>query len=254
MKILAVDVGNSEIKRAVIEDGLIGAVQRCSTRDSESIMDEISASEFPVVLCSVRSHVSRNIKIALENRSKQLAMELTPRVFEPVSGFYEGIGADRIADISAAWLDYDGSRPVAVIDLGTATTITAASRAGKFKGGFITLGLGTICAKLTEALPELPVIDPRQAKTLEPAYDSYSAICRGTVAAHIGIIEQWISVFKAEMGDDLAVVLTGGWSEFISPFCKAIDKVDPTLTLRGVWSVYKHSIKTVPKPSNAPIQ
>ncbi len=254
MKILAVDVGNSEIKRAVIEKGDVGQVERSSTRDSESILKELASSEFPLVLCSVRSHVSRNIRTALESNSKQVALELSAKIHEPVSGFYEGIGADRIADVAAAWEMFEGDRPVVAIDFGTATTITAASRAGKFKGGFITLGLGTICAKLSEALPELPIIDPRQAKSLEPAYDSYGAICRGTVTAHVGIVENWISIFKTELGDDLAVIATGGWSEYLAPLCKSIERTDPHLTLKGIWSLYKHANKTMPKPNSTQIK
>lgn len=237
MKLLAVDVGNSEVKHAVIENGVIGQVRRSPTQNVSDIAHEIAVQNLPVALCSVRSHASDAIRSALRTQKLELLIEIGSDISEPVSGFYSGMGADRIADVCAAWEDFKGERAVAVIGLGTASTITAASRAGIFKGGFITLGLGAVCATLTNALPELPAVDPRQAKSLEPGFDVYPSICRGTVAAHVGIIEQWISIFKREIDPDLAVVATGGWSELLAPLCPSINKVDPLLTLRGVWTI-----------------
>ncbi len=239
MEILAVDVGNSEIKRAIILDGKIDTVTRDPTTEINRVAEEIAFGHLPVALASVRIDASNRIKTALEDQGRKLALEISSKIDNPVSGFYSGMGADRIADISAAWSEYDGKRPVVVIGLGTATTVTSSSTSGMFKGGFITLGLGAVCSALTEALPELPAIDPRQAKTLEPGTDVYSSICRGTVSAHVGIVEEWITVFKRTLGDDLAVVATGGWSELIGPMCCCVEKVDPLLTLRGIWTLAK---------------
>lgn len=241
-EILAVDIGNTEIKCATIKDGTVGAVSRYSTLDIDQVVEAIVSQTFPVALCSVRTAATDKIKTALQGSKRTLALQVDSKINSPVSGFYDGMGADRIAEISAAWIDTEGSRPVAVIGLGTATTITTASTAGKFKGGFITLGLGAVSATLTGSLPELPAVDPKQAKSLAPGFDVYSSICRGTVAAHVGIIEKWISLFKEELGEDLAVIGTGGWSQVLEPWCPFFDKVDPLLTLRGIWCIYKESI------------
>lgn len=238
MKLLAIDVGNSEIKQATITDGIVGTVRRDSTRDIDHVAELIAATDDAVALCSVRSAASEKIRTVLANKQKQLVLEINSQTQKPVSGFYDGMGADRIAEISAAWNDFGGTRPVAVVGLGTATTITTASKEGKFTGGYITMGLGAICATLTDALPELPPVDPRFAKTLDPGFDVYSSICHGTVAGHIGIVNQWVSLFREKLGDDLAVVAAGGWSELLAPFCTCFDKVDPYLALRGVWTIY----------------
>lgn len=238
MKLLAVDIGNSEIKQAVIENGVVGDVVRTSTTEIDEVARQLVSAKIPIALCSVRSKASAKIREVLAQNKRPPAFEIDSRIEEPISGFYEGIGADRVAEISAAWSEFDGKRPVAVIGLGTATTITSASRAGVFKGGFITLGLGSTCATLTEALPELPAVDPRQARSLEPGFDVYSSICRGTVIAHLGIIDEWVKVFRRQLGDDLAVVATGGWSQLLAPWCYCFEKVDPHLTLRGIWTIF----------------
>ncbi len=236
MKLLVVDVGNTEIKSALIEDGVIGEVKRDYTCKIDRAVDEIASVELPVALCSVRKQTTEKIKDALKQKRKDLILEVDYQVDNPVFGFYDGMGADRIADISAAWTKHQG-KPVLVIGLGTATTCTAATSTGKFEGGFITLGLGPLCASLTESLPELPSIDPRQARSLEPAFDVYSSVCRGTVSAHIGIIETWVTLFRRQIGSDLVVVATGGWSKLLAPLCLSIDEVDPHLTLKGIWTI-----------------
>lgn len=240
MKLLAVDVGNTEIKRALIEDGVVADVKRDPTCEVDRVVEELANADDPIALCSVRKQAGDKIKAAILQRRQKLVMEINYQIDNPVSGFYRGMGADRIADISAAWTKHEG-KPVLVIGLGTATTCTAASSAGKFKGGFITLGLGPLCAALSESLPDLPTIDPRQARSLEPGYDIYSAVCRGTVSAHVGIIEQWVSLFKRQIGSDLVVVATGGWSDLLAPQCFGIDEVDQHLTLKGIWTITKVS-------------
>jgi type III pantothenate kinase len=236
VKILAVDVGNSEIKRAHIKDGVIGQVKRDPAGEIDRIANEIASGELPVTLSSVREHATSKIKAALKRKQKELILEVDHQIDNPVSGFYSGMGADRIADISAAWTKHEG-KPVLVVGLGTATTCTAASSSGLFKGGFITLGLGATCASLTVSLPELPPIDPRQARSLEPGFDPYSSLCRGTVSAHVAIVEEWVTLFRRQIGSDLVVVATGGWSELLAPHCCSIHEVDPYLTLRGIWTI-----------------
>ncbi len=238
MKLLAVDVGNTEIKRAIIDNGVIGPVKRDPTKEIARVVQEIGFGQLPVGLCSVRKAATEQIKNVLSEKKIELICEVNDAVRNPVSGFYEGMGADRIAEIAAAWVKHDG-KPVLVVGLGTATTCSAASRAGIFKGGFITLGIGALCATLTEALPELPTIDPKNARSVEPGFDTYGSICRGTLSAHVGIVEEWIRMFREEIGDDLVAIATGGWSESIAPYCRSIDETDPLLTLRGIWEITK---------------
>ena len=58
-----------------------------------------------------------------------------------IHGSYPNIGADRIATVAAAVRQYADHEVLLVFDFGTATTLTAVDRAGKFLGGFISIGL-----------------------------------------------------------------------------------------------------------------
>lgn len=236
LKYLAVDVGNTNIKFAII-DGDIGSITSGATAMIDTVAEEVAAIGLPVALCSVRPGAADKIKSVLHKHCGSLLIEIKSDIQRPVSGFYAGMGADRIADVAGAWGESDQQRPVAVIGMGTGTTITTVGADGIFRGGLTTLGLGPICKTLTEALPALPPIDPKQVSEVQPGFDVYSALCNGTVAAHIGLIEQWVKIFKEKLGDDLMVVATGGWSELIGPMTQCIDQVEPALTFKGIRTI-----------------
>lgn len=237
MKILAVDIGNTNIKRAVVDDGIVVSITRDPTANVELVAAQIAESDLHVALSSVRASAAQVIKLALEkSKSAQLLLEIDASIAEPVRGFYTGMGADRIADAASARVLKPG-QPVAVIGFGTGTAITAITTDGDFAGGFTTLGLGPICKVLTDAIPALPAIDPRHVTDLNPGFDIYNALCRGTLAAHVGAIEKWVSILREQLGPSLYVVATGGWSETVAPLTPVIDHCDPLLTIKGIWEI-----------------
>ncbi len=236
MKYLAVDVGNTNVKFATV-DGAISGITSGATAEIDSVAEEIARVGLPVALCSVRPGAADKIKAAILKQGGSLLLEIKCDIQRPVSEFYTGMGADRIAAVAGAWDQYARQRPVAVIGLGTATTITTVGKDGRFCGGLTTLGLGPICKSLTEALPALPPIDPANVTSVEPGFDVYSALCNGTVGAQVGLIEYWVKMFKQRLGEELLVVATGGWSELISPMTQYIDQVDPMLTFKGIRTI-----------------
>jgi pantothenate kinase type III len=244
-KLLIVDVGNTDVKRVIAdESGKFGALQRDPTVNIETVIQEIVDCGLPIGISCVRTGVVEMLKLALRqhNHECRLVCSVCSDIEHPVSGFYQGFGADRIADVAAAREIVGQSSPVAVIGLGTGTAITVVSAEGKFVGGFTTLGLGSICKALTVALPALPEIDPQSATDLRPGLDMYSSLCRGTVAAHVGLVDKWISIFKEDYGPDLPVIATGGWSRVLAPLTTSIEQVEPLLTLRGVWAITMRSL------------
>ncbi len=236
MKYIAVDVGNSDIKIATI-DGEIGEIERSPTSNVDMVAEEVAQRNLPVALCAVRPGAAEKFKSALNRYDGSLLLEVNRTITRPVSGFYEGMGADRIADVAGARALYGRDRAIAVVGLGTGTTITTIDADGVFSGGLTTLGLGPICKTITEALPALPPIDPRTVVDVIPGFDVYSALCHGTVAAHVGLVEYWVKIFKDQLGQDLVIVATGGWSELIGKFTSSINHVNPLLTFEGIQSI-----------------
>ncbi len=237
MQLLIVDVGNTDVKLVVATGDTLGEVTRTPTNEIERIAEDIASAGLPVALSCVRPHAADLIRAALVRCGTPLVLEVKASVSYPVSGFYTGMGADRIADVAAAWTEEGGTTAVAVVGLGTGTTITAVSAEGRFIGGFTTLGLGPICRSLTAALPALPEIDPRGVVDLQPGLDVYSALCRGTVVGHVGLIEKWVNVLRGELGPQMVVVATGGWSQLIGSLTPCVQRIDPLLTLKGILTI-----------------
>ncbi len=239
LSILAVDVGNTNIKYATICGGEIGEVRLHPTIEFQSAAQEIAEIGLPVALCSVRREATEEIKSALSARGLPLHVEITSDLSHPVRGFYPGMGADRIAMAAGAVAQVESACPVAVVGLGTGTTITTVSADRKFHGGLTSLGLGPICQTLQNALPQLPPIEPMRFQQLLPGRDVYSALLNGTISGHVGMVEYWVEFFKKELGDQLIVYASGGWSELIGSLTKRIDRVDRLLTFKGIWAIAK---------------
>jgi type III pantothenate kinase len=99
------------------------------------------------------------------------------------------LGADRLANVVAAWKFYGQKQPVIVIDYGTATTLEAVLPDGTFVGGFICLGLGKVLSALhveTASLPEVGLNDNHERK-LKLALNTQHAIASGAILAHVGL-------------------------------------------------------------------
>jgi type III pantothenate kinase len=71
--------------------------------------------------------------------------------------------------------------------------------------------------------------------------NTIEAMQSGTFYGFIGLLEGMVSRFKAELGEDAQVVATGGWSELLGRASRAVDHVDPLLTLEGLRLVWEEA-------------
>src|SRR6516225_1111712 len=130
MKLLAIDIGSSNIKYGVVEDGKVLEVWCDETTNVASIGQKLSkkGNRLPVALCSVVPSAAQ----ILEASFQQPDFTVTIESQQVVTGFYAGFGADRVADSVAAKILYGKGRNVLVIGLGTVTVLTAISGVGHF--------------------------------------------------------------------------------------------------------------------------
>ncbi len=149
------------------------------------------------------------------------------------------MGPDRVANPAAAFkLHTIDSEAAVVIDFGTATTLTAVNNKGNFLGGMITLGLTKTFQALqysTAHLPELSVQELENLSLSSPlAFDTQTAIERGCVIGHIGMVRYWLERALKSLPSKTTVVATGGLARLIAPAIKLFDHVDVNLTLKGI--------------------
>jgi type III pantothenate kinase len=67
----------------------------------------------------------------------------------------------------------------------------------------------------------------------------------GIIFGYVGMVEKIIQKLKEEMRiDNVKVIATGGLSEIVASESDVIDVVDRTLTLRGLYILYKMNVTT----------
>ena len=72
-----------------------------------------------------------------------------------------------------------------------------------------------------------------------PKYGVFYAIWY--VLRYVGQVEGLVSRMKAEMGNHVTVVATGGLAQLISSATDCIDHVEPMLTLEGLRLIYERN-------------
>ena len=151
----------------------------------------------------------------------------------------ERLGADRAVACVAAREKY--GPPLIVLDYGTATTVDALDREGRYLGGSITAGLKIS----TDALYRSAAMLPRVELAMPGAMLGTTTVGQmqaGSVGGYVGATEYLVRRTKAEMPyppEEIKVVATGGFARLIADNTDVIDVVDPQLILDGMVSIYR---------------
>ncbi len=146
------------------------------------------------------------------------------------------LGPDRLANAVAAWQRY-GTACV-VVDFGTATTFDAISATGEYLGGAIAPGLETSLEALSERAARLLKVDVRPPESVI-GRSTVQSMQSGLVYGTVGQVDGIVGRLRAELGDPVAVVATGGLGSLITPLSETIAAHDPQLTLEGLQRVHE---------------
>jgi type III pantothenate kinase len=250
--LLAIDIGNSNIKIGVFDGDELKATWNLATgihRTTDeyggvllSLMErmKVSPSEITgVALCSV---VPPLLPAFVELCTKYLHSEalvveagvktgMRVRLDNP-----REVGSDRVVDAVAAQHLY--GRPLIIVDLGTATTFSVVSQEGDYLGGAIAPGIVIATEALytrTAALPRIRLNRPEQAI----GRNTIAAMQSGVIFGHVGLIEGMIQRIEQELGSKAKVIATGGQAYFLAQEIPAIEIVNPDLTLIGLRLIYE---------------
>jgi type III pantothenate kinase len=199
MRLGVIDVGNSRTKRAVF--------------DGKRLRPFRGAVDGWIGVRVGRGAVPRGTRLL----GRDFPPLVRNRALHP-----ETVGADRLAQASAAWA-LTGKACV-VVAMGTAITIDVVNGRGEFVGGLIAPGLRLMARALHEHTALLPEVEPARARSPLGRH-THDAIRAGISFAAEGLIRTALSRHAGR------VFGTGGDA---APYRDLFDEVVPDLALEGV--------------------
>ena len=152
----------------------------------------------------------------------------------------EQVGADRLVNAVGAHTAHEGA--LIVVDSGTATTFDIVGADGGFEGGVISPGINLSMRALHDAAASLPRIAIQRPPRVI-GQDTVSAMQSGIFLAYLDLIDGLIRRIKAEYGEPMTVIGTGGVASLFEGESEEIDVYDPDVTIRGLLEIYRRNKK-----------
>ena len=148
----------------------------------------------------------------------------------------EEVGADRLVNTVAAHHVYGG--PAIVVDFGTATTFDVVDADGNYRGGVIAPGINLSMQALHNAAAQLPRIAIEKPDRVI-GKNTVGAMQSGVFWGYIDLIDGLIGRIRAEYGQPMTVIATGGVASLFEGASRAIDHFDADVTIRGLLEVWR---------------
>lgn len=249
--ILAIDIGNTNIVLGCMDGKKRYFTERLSTNktkmemeyaiDIRMIMDinGVSPEEIEgAIISSVVPPLTKILQEALYKIIKKEALVVGPGIKNGMNILMDHpaqIGRDLIAVAVGGIAEY--KLPLAIFDLGTATTLCVVDEKKNYIGGMIMPGIKTSLNALAENASQLKEIDlepPRRVIGKNTTECMRSGMIYSNAAAIDGIIDR----VEEELGQTVTVVATGGLADLIVPFCRRKVLLDKDLLLKGLWVIY----------------
>ena len=249
--VLAVDIGNTNIVLGCFQGESIRFLGRLATdRGATELeymvqvrnllkLNDLTAGGFEgAIVCSVVPAVTGTMRLALQELVTGLVLVVGPGLKTGLKINIDNpsqLGADRVADAVAAVSQYPV--PLITIDMGTATTVGVVDETKTFIGGMIVPGVMVSLNALsggTSQLPQISLDPPKQPI----GRNTVDCMRSGIVYHNAAGVDGMISRIEEQLGQKCTVVVTGGLSASIIPYCKHEMIYDRDLLLKGLRIIY----------------
>lgn len=250
--LLTIDIGNTNITLGAFEGSVLSFTARLATEATKT--DDQYAVEINNLLClyghskmdvedciisSVVPSVGKSISTAVSKLCHIVPLMLGPGVKTGLNIKIDNpaqLGADLVAGAVGALEEY--TMPCAVIDMGTASTISVLDENGTFLGGVIAAGVRLTLKALTENTSQLTSI-PIEAPDSVIGSNTVECMQAGLVYGTASMLDGLLDKIEEEIGMELTVVATGGLSKDIITHCHRNIIYDENLLLNGLRAIYE---------------
>ncbi len=250
--ILAIDMGNSNIVIGGIDQTKTYFVERVTTNhqkteleyavDIKNIM-EIHNMSMSAVEGAILSSVVPPLTDVLLKAVKKITGK-TPMLVG--SGMKTGlnikmdnpktVGSDLIVEAVSALKHY--TPPIIIIDMGTATTVSAINQQGDYTGGVIFPGLRVSLDSLSSKAAQLPYIGLNKPSKII-GKNTIDCMKNGILYGNAAMIDGIIDRMEEELEMSASLVATGGLAALVVPLCRRKICFDEALLLKGLLILYE---------------
>lgn len=253
--ILTIDIGNSNIVLGAYSEEKLQFVARISsntkkTNDELAVMMKSVLENYGVSFKDISGTIVSSVVPYLTQICSEAIFLLTgknPFVVEP--GIKTGInilidnpaqlGSDLLVDAVAGASLYP--KPLIIIDMGTATTISVVNEKNSMIGGAILPGVRISVEALSERTAQLPHINIEAPKKAIGT-NTIDCMISGVVLGNAGMLDGMIDRVEEELGAQCFVVATGGLAEEICKHTKHKILYNRNLILEGLYILYKKNV------------
>jgi type III pantothenate kinase len=234
-KVVIVDAGNSRIKTALFENGLISKIQRFNYSQAKAFQDFVRLHDSPKIFIS--SVLSNSDLKDFIHKTENITL-LHPEMIFPVDikyGSKDTLGMDRLANACAIQsVKPDGNK--VAIDLGTCIKFDFVDEKGIYHGGSISPGLNMRLKALHHFTGKLPLVEPKKGVNYL-GRSSEESILAGVIEGMQGELNHFISRYLQDY-QGLTFFVTGGDAKFFDFPLKNNIFANENLTLTGLYKIY----------------
>ena len=248
MKILTIDIGNSNIVIGCVNNHKVEFEERMSSDSSKTDLEYTIGCKMVLdlhridpadlhgaIISSVVPPLTDLLARAIEKLCGIRSMIVGPGIKTGINILPQGVGADLVVGAVAA-IEYYGA-PAIIIDMGTATTITAVDKNKAFIGGVIYPGVALALQSLETGTAQLPHIQLKAPKNVINM-DTIDSMRAGVVYGNAGAIDALVDRMTRELGYPATVIACGGLAPMIVPHCRRDIIIDDELLLKGLDTLF----------------
>jgi type III pantothenate kinase len=240
---LLVDIGNSRVKWARWERGVLGAQSAAAYAgwSPEDWRRELFGGKpvDRVVVASVSGPACREVFADATRHSIGRTAEFvaTSRETAGVRNGYADpgqLGVDRWVAVIGAW--HRVRNACVVADVGTALTVDVVRADGQHLGGYIVPGPRLMVSSLHSGTSDLEALSAASPDTASVAFaaSTRGAIERGCRVAGAALIDRSVADAATALGSPPILLLTGGAASELRPYLRTCCDEVPDLVLRGL--------------------
>lgn len=265
MKLLVVDIGNTDIKFGIFQRGrLIQTWRAAGTRTHperfsavlrESLAQagaEFGALAYSSVVPDIELAFRKTIQYCFNLPEHRIFAVHPERSRLPLdfSVYPLGqLGMDRLVNACGASFLYPTTNLI-VVDFGTATTFDLVNAEGCYLGGAIAPGLMTFSDSLPEKTSRLPHVSlvGKAARDIQLGANTIACMEAGLGLGYRGLMKELLRACSMALGaGSFQVIATGGLAESVIQLCgleHRFHATDPDLTLKGLYQLYSFNQTT----------